>query len=94
MSNSRHECRLTYSDGFGARRIGQALLKDRAAECGFIFAFAFFLPSLCAPLLLSLLAPCSSAQIVTHLHSKMASLVRPRRFQTEAELNVVCRLLG
>ena len=37
------------------------------------------LPSnLCAPLPSSLLAPCSSAQIVPRLHSKMASLVRPR----------------
>src|SRR6185437_13441587 len=53
------------------------------------------LPSnLCAPLPSSLLTPCSSAQIVPRLHSKMASLVRPRRFQTEEELNTVRRLLG
>ena len=85
---------MTSSDGFGVRQIGQALLKDRVAERGTLFAFAFFLPSPCAPLLPSLLAPCSSAQIVPRLHSKMTSLVHPRRFQTEAELNVVHRLLG
>ena len=94
LSWTRRECRLTSSVGFGARRIGQAILKDRAAERSFLFVFAFFLPSPCAPLLSSLLAPCSSVQIVPRLHSKMTSLVHPRRFQTEAELNVVRRLLG
>ena len=73
---------------------GSGFIKGRTAFRGYFSAFAFFLPSLCAPLPSSLLAPCSSAQIVPRLHSKMASLVRPRRFQTEAELNMVRRLLG
>ena len=73
---------------------GSGFIKGRTAYCSYFSAFAFFFPNLCAPLPSSLLAPCSSAQIVPRLHSKMASLVRPRRFQTEAELNMVRRLLG
>src|SRR6185437_8458323 len=73
---------------------GSGFIKGRTAYCGYFSAFVFFLPNLCAPLPSSLLAPCSSAQIVPHLHSEMASLVRPRHFQTEEEMNTVHRLLG
>ena len=92
-ANTRCGRRLGSSDGSGARQLSQAY--NGVYRIPRLLSRIRLLPSnLCAPLPSSLLSPCSSAQIAPFLHSEMASLVRPRRFQTEEELNTVRRLLG
>ena len=67
----------------GANRIPQLLSRIR------------LLPSnLLAPLPSSFPCALSPTQIAPHFLREMASLVHPRRFQTEEELNTVRRLLG
>src|SRR6185436_8286810 len=61
----------------------------RTAYRGYFPAFAFFLPTFAPLCLRAFLAPCSPTKIAPHLHREMASLVHPRHFQTEEELNTV-----
>ena len=65
----------------------------RIAYHDHISAFAFFLPTFAPLCLRAFLALLSPTQAPFSLQ-EMASLVHPRRFQTEGELNTVHRLLG